>query len=527
MSIFWPLWWSTTSAWTLMPASTHGSLVTASPSTRSRVESSTVSPTLAVEILSTSTMSPTATLCWRPPLRTMAYTRISLSRSGRHPRSPAARQSERPLPARTETREEEVYGDVACHQWTRRRSRLRGHGRTGQTGPRRAQTHESGTEALPVGHALLVGGQQPLLAGLGQGGRLLVLGRQQRGDPLGPLDADLRVERVDAVLALGCVPLRAEVDHGGVVGERHEPVAESLGEVDGVVVLVVQADDLPLAEGRRAGPDVHDHVEDRAAHALDVLGLPGRHVGEVDATQGAPAGDGHVGLGQAERVARGLREGGGLEPLVEAAPAVGEDLRLEHPGTGDGKGSHRGSQPFFWLVRARLIRPAARRHSGRGAAAFFFGVLGAAFFVAGGVCRSITLAVPSAVTTTSTGSRVHLRSPRAADGTPTRTAQRMPVSCSSGSSAVRAPSATVASAGYLPTFLRSKRSWTGSPPVAATCSGRGSRTTGPSTVAPAGGMTATASPSSLFVCWSTSSERLPGPSVQYGRTSRLDSPVRA
>src|SRR4051812_15329279 len=95
MSILTPLWWSTTSAWTLMPASTHGSLVTASPSTTSRVESSTVSPTLAVEILSTSTMSPTATLCWRPPLRTMAYTRISLSLEERHPRRPAARQRTR------------------------------------------------------------------------------------------------------------------------------------------------------------------------------------------------------------------------------------------------------------------------------------------------------------------------------------------------------------------------------------------------------------------------------------------------
>src|SRR3954465_10997194 len=85
MSILAPLWWSTTSAVTLIPASPHGSLVTASPSTTSRVESSTVSPTLAVEILSTSTMSPTATLCWRPPLRTMAYTRISLSLDERHP----------------------------------------------------------------------------------------------------------------------------------------------------------------------------------------------------------------------------------------------------------------------------------------------------------------------------------------------------------------------------------------------------------------------------------------------------------
>src|ERR671922_2703880 len=115
MSIFWPLWWSTTSAWTLMPASTHGSLVTESPSTTSRVESSTVSPTLAVEILSTSTMSPTATLCWRPPLRTMAYTRISLSLE-----ETAPPQASRPGTPRTTSpgqpcaREEEVYGDVAC-----------------------------------------------------------------------------------------------------------------------------------------------------------------------------------------------------------------------------------------------------------------------------------------------------------------------------------------------------------------------------------------------------------------------------
>src|SRR5882757_822306 len=81
MSIFTPLWWSTISASTLIPASTHGSLVTASPSTTSSVESATASPTLPVGILSTSTMSPTATLCWRPPLRTIAYTLDSLSRS--------------------------------------------------------------------------------------------------------------------------------------------------------------------------------------------------------------------------------------------------------------------------------------------------------------------------------------------------------------------------------------------------------------------------------------------------------------
>src|SRR5689334_21300581 len=108
MSILTPLWWSTISAWTLMPARTQGSLVTASPSTTSRVESSTVSPTLAVGILSTSTMSPTATLCWRPPLRTMAYTRISLS-LGTDPavQPPTCASS---LSRHTNHREEKVYG---------------------------------------------------------------------------------------------------------------------------------------------------------------------------------------------------------------------------------------------------------------------------------------------------------------------------------------------------------------------------------------------------------------------------------
>jgi hypothetical protein len=89
-----------------------------------------------VEILSTSTMSPTATLCWRPPLRTMAYTRISLSRSGTAPPQSSRPTYERPLPRRPARGRNEVYGDVTrlCLR-TRRRSRLRGHARRGQTEP--------------------------------------------------------------------------------------------------------------------------------------------------------------------------------------------------------------------------------------------------------------------------------------------------------------------------------------------------------------------------------------------------------
>src|SRR4051812_32306263 len=73
MMILGPLPWSTTSAVTLAFASAAASEVTASPSTRSSAGSVTVSPG-PLDRRSTVMVSPTATLCWWPPARTIAYT---------------------------------------------------------------------------------------------------------------------------------------------------------------------------------------------------------------------------------------------------------------------------------------------------------------------------------------------------------------------------------------------------------------------------------------------------------------------
>src|SRR5438445_10258463 len=74
MSIFFALTSATISAWTLTPSSTQESDVTESPSTTSSAWSSTGEPAARPGIRSTSTTSPTATLCCLPPLRTIAYT---------------------------------------------------------------------------------------------------------------------------------------------------------------------------------------------------------------------------------------------------------------------------------------------------------------------------------------------------------------------------------------------------------------------------------------------------------------------
>ena len=55
------------------------SVPTASPSTTRRGWRLTSAPTAESSTLSTSMKSPTATLCWRPPLRTTAYTPDLLS----------------------------------------------------------------------------------------------------------------------------------------------------------------------------------------------------------------------------------------------------------------------------------------------------------------------------------------------------------------------------------------------------------------------------------------------------------------
>src|SRR6476646_8998295 len=73
MRILGPLTAPTTSAVTATLASAEASVVTDSPSTSRIAGSETVSPA-APDRRSTSSTSPTATLCCLPPLRTTAYT---------------------------------------------------------------------------------------------------------------------------------------------------------------------------------------------------------------------------------------------------------------------------------------------------------------------------------------------------------------------------------------------------------------------------------------------------------------------
>src|SRR5690349_14049095 len=73
MVIFGPLLRPSTSADTATLDKAAASVVTVSPSTTRTAGSETVSPTWSVR-LSISMTSPTATFCWVPPLRTIAYT---------------------------------------------------------------------------------------------------------------------------------------------------------------------------------------------------------------------------------------------------------------------------------------------------------------------------------------------------------------------------------------------------------------------------------------------------------------------
>jgi hypothetical protein len=137
---------------------------------------------------------------------------------------------------------------------------------------------------------------------------------------------------VHAVLALGGVRLRAEVDHHRVVVQGHEGVTEALGDIEAAPVLGVEPYGLVLAVGGRAHAEVDDHVQDRAAHARHVLGLARRNVRVVDAAQGSLGRHRAVGLAQVEGMP-GRRQIVAPEPLVERAAMIAVDLR------GDGKSS--------------------------------------------------------------------------------------------------------------------------------------------------------------------------------------------
>jgi dTDP-4-dehydrorhamnose reductase len=196
--------------------------------------------------------------------------------------------------------------------------------------------------------ALVVARQQPALQGLLQRRRAGVLVRQDGGAAhlrQRPLDPERGVQRVDAVLAAGGVAGRAQVQDGRVVGQRHERVAEPLGEEQRLALGVVEPDGLRRAEGGRAHPDVHHHVEDRAAHAAHVLRLARRHVREVHAPEHAAPGYRAVDLRDLERVAEVGRELGAAEGLQEGTPVIWELARRVGPRALDLKRFHRRMLP--------------------------------------------------------------------------------------------------------------------------------------------------------------------------------------
>jgi len=145
---------------------------------------------------------------------------------------------------------------------------------------------------------------------------------------------------VHAVLAARRVRRRAQVHHGGLIGQRHEGVAEPLGQEHRPAVGVIEPHGLPPAEGGGARSHVHDHVQDRPGDAADVLRLPGRDIGVVDAPDHPAPGHGGVSLRDVQLVSEGGGELRAAERLGETAPIVLVHLRGERPRTIDAKWFH-------------------------------------------------------------------------------------------------------------------------------------------------------------------------------------------
>jgi hypothetical protein len=145
---------------------------------------------------------------------------------------------------------------------------------------------------------------------------------------------------VHAVLAARRVRRRAQVHHGGLIGQRHEGVAEPLGQEYRPAVGVIEPHGLPPAEGGGARSHVHDHVQDRPGHAADVLRLPGRDIGVVDAPDHPAPRHRAVDLRDIELVAEVGGELGAAEELEEVASVVPMHLRGADPGALDAKRIH-------------------------------------------------------------------------------------------------------------------------------------------------------------------------------------------
>jgi hypothetical protein len=191
--------------------------------------------------------------------------------------------------------------------------------------------------------ALVVPGQHAGGQGFVKRGRGRVLGREQRVvlKTKRPADAEHRIQGMDAMLATGRVGRRAQVQDGRLVGQRHEAVPESLGEKHRMPGRVVQPYRFPLAEPRRAGAQVHHHIEHRPGDTGHVLRLPGRNVRVVNPADHPAPGHRSVHLRDVKLVPQVSRELGTPERFQETSPLIVVHLGREHPGALDAKRLHR------------------------------------------------------------------------------------------------------------------------------------------------------------------------------------------
>src|SRR4051794_3754819 len=248
MRIFGPLPWPTISPVTVTPARACASLVTVSPSTRSRAGRLTVSPASPARRL-TVNRSPTATLCWLPPAFTTAYTTDSSFNVARCPartRRSGRRVLDGVAPARAAAPGGARGGDATRPAYPSagkpaegprpHASLARGEPRDGRRSGRRAgRAAGRPAPARPRGRADFCGG-------LGTGGAVHRRCSGVVGEHLGLDDADGgRLRRADQDLLVrrarrDAVRLRADGARGGLgdrLGDRFGGGRLGAGRLDG------------------------------------------------------------------------------------------------------------------------------------------------------------------------------------------------------------------------------------------------------------------------------------------------------
>ena len=142
-------------------------------------------------------------------------------------------------------------------------------------GCRRAASPVGVGAKRPSGTTLTLEGQP--VRDVGESRRVAIAPRSREARCPRPHDPDVRVVEADPGLGGAVVVGSALVDEVGAVGEHAEAVAEADRDPQLAPSDVVELDGLPLAEGRRAAPQVDDDV-------------PGRGRGRSDPACPAPGG---------------------------------------------------------------------------------------------------------------------------------------------------------------------------------------------------------------------------------------------